>query len=55
MAYARKEIIKKKVHITSLNFCESPLFLPKFQNLTKYLPQLLKPFILPPWPCYKRF
>jgi hypothetical protein len=46
---------KEKVHITSLNFRESPLFLPKLQNRAKHLPQLLKPFILPPWSCYKQF
>ena len=27
----------KKVHITSLNFRESPLFLPEFQNRAKHL------------------
>jgi hypothetical protein len=31
-----------------LNFRESPFFLPKLQNRTKHLRQLLKPFILPP-------
>jgi hypothetical protein len=45
----------EKVHITSLSFRESPLFLPEFQNRAKHLLQLLKPFILPHWPCYKRF
>ena len=30
-------------------------FPPKLQNRAKHLPQLLKPFILPPWPCYKQF
>ena len=38
-----------------LNFRESPIFLPELQNRPKHLPPLLKPFILPLWPCYKRF
>jgi hypothetical protein len=45
----------EKVHITSLNFCESPFFLPELQNRAKHLPQLLKPFIFLPWPYYKQF
>jgi hypothetical protein len=45
----------EKVHITSLNFRESPFFLPELQNRAKHIPQLLKPFILPLWPCYKQF
>jgi hypothetical protein len=48
-------VMEEKVQITSLNFRESPLFLPELSNRTKHLPQLLKPFILPPWPCYKQF
>jgi hypothetical protein len=45
----------KKVHITSLNFRKSPFFITELQNQAKHLPQLLKPFILPLWPCYKQF
>jgi hypothetical protein len=45
----------EKVHITSLNFHGSLLFLSELQNQAKHLSQLLKPFILSPWPCYKQF
>jgi hypothetical protein len=48
-------VTAEKVHITSLNFRESPLFLPELQNWAKYLPQLLKPFILPPCPVISSF
>jgi hypothetical protein len=46
---------KEKIYVTSLNFHESPLFLSKLQNWAKHLPQLLKPFILPPLSYYKQF
>jgi hypothetical protein len=39
--------LKEKVDVTFHNFHENSLFLPKLQNWTKHLPQLLKPFILP--------
>jgi hypothetical protein len=39
----------EKVNFSSLNFCESPLFLPELQNRANHLPQLFKPCILPPW------
>jgi len=39
---------KEKDHITLLSFRESPLFLCELQNRAKHLPQLLKPFTLPP-------
>jgi hypothetical protein len=38
-----------------LNFRESPFFLHELYNQLKHLPQLLKPFILLPWPCNKQF
>ena len=47
--------IKRKVYIISLNFHESSFFLSELQNRIKHIPQLLKPFILPPWLGYKRF
>jgi hypothetical protein len=46
---------KEEVHITSLNFRKSSPFLPELQNWAIHLLQLLKPFILPPWPYYKYF
>ena len=48
-------LAKEKVHVTSLNFRESPFFFLKLQNRTKHLPQLSKPFILPPWPVISSF
>jgi hypothetical protein len=52
---AAARLKEKKVHITSLNFRKSPFFITELQNQAKHLPQLLKPFILPLWPCYKQF
>ena len=39
----------EKVHIIFLNFYESLFFLPELENWVNHLPELLKPFILPPW------
>ena len=40
-------VTEEKVHITSLNFCESPLFLSEISNRVNHLPELLKSFVLP--------
>jgi len=45
----------KKSTLPPLTFAKVRFFLPELQNRTKHLPQLLKSFILPPWPGSKRF
>jgi hypothetical protein len=45
---------EKKSTLPPLTF-KNPFFLSELQNQVKHLPKLLKPFILPPSPCYKRF
>jgi hypothetical protein len=50
-----QQTIGSEVHVTSLNFRKNLFFLPELQNRAKHLPQLLKPFILPLWPCYSSF
>jgi hypothetical protein len=46
---------KGKVRFTSLNAAPNPSFLHRLENRLNYLPQVSKPFTLPPCPDYKRF
>jgi hypothetical protein len=45
----------EKVCFTSLNAAPSPPFLPILEKRVNYLPQVSKPFTLPPCPYYKWF
>ena len=39
---------KEKAYFTSLNYHKSLIFIPQLQNRVSCLPQLSKPFVLPP-------
>ena len=46
---------KEKVYFIPMNYPRSLVFLPKLENRVSHLPQLLKPFILPPLLDYRWF
>jgi hypothetical protein len=55
LRFARNRMGKEKIYFTSLNYSKSLVFLSKLENRVNHLPQLLKPFVLPPWPYYRWF